>query len=282
MKFRGYPLAHIPARAVISIYTRLNRLKVDTQRCFPRWLGLPTLGPYVQLYREDVLCKTQISVFNYYSAFYPKYDVQLKYSIAAYDRHGRRLGVGKIVLAAGESLQQNLSVLIPADLDEFGLFSVMAKPITKHAEQVRELGTTASQFMTLYFSPDSRPQAPQIIHSHKLFQNFWIPKSRIVRESNISEDLSGRTLTEFYFLNSCPSRTNAALSVLDAKTGEKLTHQELLIPGHGVARVALSSSEFADPATLLAFEYEFDRRISHQKPIIFRHQEHGVMTCNHS
>lgn len=282
MKFRGYPLAHLPARAVMSAHARLTRLRVEAQRRFPRWLGLPALGPYVQLYREDALFKTQISVFNYYSTFYPKYEVRLEYQVTAFDRHGKRLGTGQIALAAGESAQRWLSDVIPAKLDEYGLFSVIARPVTEHAEEVSQLGATTCQFMTLYFPSDSRPQAPQVIHSHKLFQNFWMPKSRIVRESHISEDLSGRTLTEFYFLNSCPAGTEAVLHVLDGKTGEELTHRALTIPGHGVGRVALPSSEFPESSGLLGFEYEFDRRISHRKPIVFRHQAHGVITCNHS
>lgn len=282
MKFRGYPLAHLPARAVMSAHARLTRFRVEAQRRFPRWLGLPALGPYVQLYREDALFRTQISVFNYYSTFYPKYDVRLEYQVTAFDRHGKRLGTGEIALAAGESAQTGLSEVIPAKLDEFGLFSVMARPVTEHTEQVRQLGATTCQFMTLYFAADSRPQAPQVIHSHKLFQNFWMPKSQIVRESHISEDLSGRALTEFYFLNPCPSKTEAVLHVLDGKTGKELTHRALAIHGHGVGRIALPSSEFADSSKLLGFEYEFDRRISHRKPIVFRHQRNGVINCNHS
>lgn len=282
MKFRGYPLAHLPARAVLSAHARLARLRIEAQRRFPRWLGLPALGPYVQLYREDALFRTQLSIFNYYSTFYPKHDVRLEYQISAFNRNGKLLGRGEVALAAGESAQRYLSELIPVKLDEYGLFSVMAKPVADDAEQVKELGPTTCQFMTLYFPADSRAQAPQIVHSHKLFQDFWMPKSRIVRESRITEDLSLRTLTEFYFLNSCPSTTVAVLHALDAKTGKELVWKKLTIPGHGVGRLELPSSEVSGANALLAFEYEFDRRISHQKPIVFRHQQHGVITCNHS
>lgn len=282
MKFRGYPLAHLPARAVMSAHARLTRLRVEVQRRFPRWLGLPALGPYVQLYREDALFRTQISVFNYYSTFFPKYDVRLVYQVTAFDRHGKRLGTGEIALAAGESVQRGLSEVIPAKLDEFGLFSVMARPVTEHVEQVKQLGATTCQFMTLYFPADLRPQAPQVIHSHKLFQNFWMPKSRIVRQSRITEDLSLQTLTEFYFLNSCPSTTEAVLHVFDGTTGREMAQKKAVIPGHGVGRLELPSAEITDANALLAFEYEFDRRISHQKPIVFRHQQHGVINCNHS
>ena len=282
MKFKGYPLEHLPARAVLSAQARLARLKTEAQRRFPHWLGLPALGPYVQFYREDALFKTQFSIFNYYSTFYPEYEVQLDYRISAFDRNGKLIGHGGVTLAAGESMQRALSEVIPAKLDEFGLFSVMAKPVTQHAEQVRNLGTTTCQFMTLYFPADSRAQAPQIIHSHKLLQQHWMPKSKIIRESHISEDLSTRTLTEFYFLNSCPATTTAVLHVLDGMTGKELTRKTVVIPGHGVGQIELVSSEIPDPNGLLAFEYEFDRRISHQKPIVFRHQQHGVINCNHS
>lgn len=282
MNFRGYPLAHLPARAVLSAHARLARLRIKAQQRFPQWLGLPALGPYVQLYREDALFRTQLSIFNYYSTFYPKYEVKLEYRISVFDRNGKLIGRGEIALEAGESAQRYLSELIPAKLDQYGLFSVMAKPVTDNAEQVTELGPTTCQFMTLYFPVDARAQAPQIIHSHKLFQNFWMPKSKIVRQSRITEDLSRRTLTEFYFLNSCPSTTEAVLHVLDGTTGREMAQKKAVIPGHGVGRIELPSSEMTDANALLAFEYEFDRRISHQKPIVFRHQQHGVINCNHS
>jgi hypothetical protein len=282
MKFKGYPLEHLPARAVLSAQARLTRLKMEAQRRFPQWLGLPALGPYVQFYREDALFRTQFSIFNYYSTFYPEHEVRLDYRISAFDRSGKHLGSGDVILAAGESMQRDLSEVIPAKLDEFGLFSVMAKPVTQHVEQVKNLGTTTCQFMTLYFPADSRAQAPQIIHSHKLLQQHWMPKSRIVRESHISEDLSTRTLTEFYFLNSCPATTTAVLHVLDGMTGKELTQKAVAIPGHGVSQITLVSSEMPGSNGLLAFEYEFDRRISHQKPIVFRHQQHGIINCNHS
>src|SRR3546814_13293855 len=79
--------------------------------------------------------------------------------------------------------------------------------------------------MTLYFPADARSQAPQIIHSHKLFQDFWIPKSTIVRESHISEDLSTRRQTDFYFLNSCPARTKAGLHMMDGVTGAEVAQK---------------------------------------------------------
>lgn len=282
MKFKSYPLAHLPARVVLSARARLTNLRVEAQRRFPRWLGLPALGPYVQLYREDALFRTQLSIFNYYSTFYPKHDVRLEYRISAFDRNGKLLGRGEVVLAAGGSAQLYLSDLIPVALDEYGLFSVMAKPVSDDLEEVNALGPTTCQFMTLYFPADSRVQAPQIIHSHKLFQNFWMPKSRIVRESRITEDLSQRTLTEFYFLNSCSSTIEAVLHALDVNTAKKVALKKLAIPGHGVGRLELLSSEVPDANAVLAFEYEFDRRISHQKPIVFRHQQRRVITCNHS
>jgi hypothetical protein len=282
MKFKGYPLAHLPARAVLRAHSSLTRLKIEARRRLPQWLGLPVLGPYVQLYREDDLFRTQLSIFNYYSTFYPRCEVRLEYQISAFDRNGRLLGRAEVILPAGESLQRYLSELISIKLDKYGLFSVMAKPVADDVEQVKELGPTACQFMTLYFPADSRSQAPQIVHSHKLFQNFWMPKSRIIRESCITEDLSLRTLTEFYFLNSCPCTIEVVLHALDARTGKELVWKKLTIPGHGVGRLELPSSEAPGANALLAFVYEFDRRISHQKPIVFRHQSLGIVTCNHS
>jgi hypothetical protein len=282
MKFRGYPLSHLPARVVLGVDARLSRLRTEAQRRYPGWLGLPALGPYVQLYREDALFKTQLSVFNYYSTFYPKYEVQLEYLISAFDRGGELLGRGQITLAPDESAQRDLSDVISSDLDEYGLFSVKARPVTRNADKIKEIGPTTCQFMTLYFPTDRQRQAPQVIHSHKLFQSLPIPKSNIIREPHISEDLSSRTLTEFFFLNSCPSMTDVALHVLDAETGKELRQERLSIRGHGVGRLELPSSELTSSSDLLAFRYAFNRRISHQKPIVFRHQQHGVITCNHS
>lgn len=282
MTVKSYPLGHLPARAVASAQARLTRLKIAAQRRFPRWLGLPVLGPYVQFYRQDALFKTQFSIFNYYSTFYPEHDVRLDYRITAYDRNGRLIGSAELSLAAGQSMQRELAAVIPAPLDEYGLFSVMAKPVTPHVEQVKDLGTTTCQFMTLYFPADERPQAPQIIHSHKLFQRHWIPKSDILRASHISEDISSRSLTEFYFLNSCPAATNVVLHVQDGTSGQELMRKSLTIAGHGVGRIALPTADIPESTALLGFDYAFDRRIAHQKPIVFRHQQHGVINCNHS
>ncbi len=155
---------------------------------------------------------------------------------------------------------------------------------TKKQKQTKKtrLGVTTSQFMTLFSPSDSRRQAPQIIHSHKLFQNFWLPKSQILRDTNISEDLLGRALTEFYFLNPCPLNTDIVLHIIDGETGSHLTQRLLSIPGHGVGKINLLSGDFCNLRGLLGFKYEFSRRISHTKPIVFRHQSHGIVTCNHS
>src|SRR3546814_252156 len=133
MKVGGYSLAHLPARTVVSAHARLTRFRVAAQQRFPRWFGLPTLGPYVQLYCENAFFKTQISIFNYYSTFYPECDVRLEYQVTAFDRNGRKLGTGKFFLDPGESLQQDLSQIVPCRLDEYGLFNVMAAPEIRRA-----------------------------------------------------------------------------------------------------------------------------------------------------
>src|SRR3546814_4763777 len=81
---------------------------------------------------------------------------------------------------------------------------------------------------------------------------------------------------------SCPARTKAVLHMLDGVTGAEVAQKTLSIPGHGVGKIELPSTEIPDFHQMLAFEYEFDRRVSHQKPIVFRHHNHGVINCNHS
>jgi hypothetical protein len=282
MKFDYIKLSRLQSRVVLNIQKILNYLKIYTQRRFPDLFGLPTQGPYLQLYREDNFFKTKISIFNYCSTFQGNKDVKLDYRITIFDRNGVETGFGKIILENGESLQEYLSDLIVGYLDNYGLFSVMATPITDDVAELNKLGVTTCQFMTIYYPTDRHRQAPQIIHSHKLFQNFRLPKTTVVRESNITEDFSYQDLTEFYLLNSCRSAIKIELYILDINTGHELITQKIIIPGHGVGLFELRSTDISEENSKAAFRYTFDRSISHQKPIVFRHQKNKVINCNHS
>jgi hypothetical protein len=282
MKFSLDRISNIPSRVILNSHSRISRFKIDAQRRFPKWFGLPTLGPYIQLYREDTFFKTKLSIFNYCSTFQAMCDVRLEYQISLFDRSGIEIGLGKVVLETGESSQEYLADLVAADLDEYGMFSVMARPFTNNVEILKRLGATTCQFMTIYCPTDCRVQAPQIIHSHKLAQNFWLPKAGVVRNSSVTEDFSLQNTTEFYFINPCRSITVGVLHVLDINTGHELNRREITVPGYGVGRIDLPSLGIFEINSLVAFKYSFDRPISHQKPIIFRHQKHGVITCNHS
>jgi hypothetical protein len=279
---KNYPLTHLPALALLSSVARIKKLEMSLKQRFPKILGLPVMGPYVQLYRQDSYFKTQISVFNYFSTFLPNIPTKLEYKVVAYRRDGSKIGSGIITLEHGQSVQVQLEAVIGKPLDEFGIFHVQAKPYSSSPEEVSKIGTTTGQFMTLFCPTDTTKQAPQFIHSHRPFQNFPIPYSPYTRKPNYAHNISGQSLTEFLFLNPCASSTQMVLHIFDAKTGKKITQIERNINGFGVEKIELKKEDLHGDYEWLSLKYEFSRRISHMKPIVFHHYPDGIITCNHT
>jgi len=279
---KKYPLTHLPALVLLSSVDRIKKLEMIIKQRFQKILGLPVMGPYVQLYRQDSYFKTQISVFNYFSTFLPNIPTKLEYKLVAYRRDGNKIGSGCITLEHGQSAQVDLEAVIGKALDEFGIFHVQAKPYSYSSEKLSKIGTTTGQFMTLFCPNDATKQAPQFIHSHKPLQNFSIPYSPYTRKPNYVENISGQSLTELLFLNPCMSSTKVVLHIFDTKTGEKITQIEHNINGFGVEKIELKKENLHGDYEYLSFKYEFDKRISHMKPIVFHHYLDGIITCNHT
>ncbi len=282
MQFRGYPITHLPARAVLLAFDRVKQLEMKLKLRFPSLLGLPVMGPYVQFYRQDALFRTELSVFNFYSTFLPTIATQLTYYVTAYRRDGACIGSGQLVLEHGHSTTVALEAIIGKPLDDYGVFHVQATARSNDTTRATALGPTTGQFMTLYCPTDATRQAPQCIHSHKLFQALPIPYSPYTRTTGFTADLAGNPRNEFFFLNPCLSATRITLHAFDTLTGTKIAAFTRTIKGCGVERFTLTPADLGASSNPLTFTYEFDRRVSHMKPIVFHHHADGVVTCNHT
>lgn len=282
MNIRGRPASHLLARGAIKAAAWHDRAMTMMCQRFPSWLGLPVLGPYVQLYRQDKDFSTEVSVFNYLSTFMPGIEHHIDFRIVCMDRHGRKIGSGVIGVAPGGTAQKRLNDIVAGGLDEYGLFHVMAKPRSQDAETVASIGETTGQFMTLFCPVSTATAAPQILHSHKLFQRFPILRSPINRSPHLSEDVATLDLLSFYVLNPQPMRLSFGLTVRECATGTRLLTQSVQVAGHGVGVVRMDRAVMSDWENPVCFEYAFDRQVSHRKPILFRRYPGGVITCNHT
>ncbi len=282
MKIGTHSLSDLPAKSILWLFDSIKKIEMNLKQRFPAILGLPIMGPYVQFYRQDKYFKTQLSVFNYFSTFLPNTQTKLEYKIVAYRNNGSKIGNGKIMLEHGQSTQIDLEAVIGKKLDEYGIFHIQAKAHSASPEELSKIGTTTGQFMTIFCPTDTARQSPQFIHSHKLFQNFPIPYSPYTRTTGYTDNITGQSVTEFFFLNSCGSPTNVTLHIFDPKTGQKITEINKKIDKFGVGKIIIKKSDLDGDYEYLSFKYEFDRRITHMKPIAFRHYPDNIITCNHT
>jgi len=282
MNFRGRPVSHLPARGFIAAAHWCDRAATSVRKRLPEWFGLPVLGPYVQLYRHDAMFDTEVSFFNYLSTFIPGIEHHIDYRVSCLDRQGRKLGSGVISVGPGASAQVPLREIVARNLDAYGLFHVIAKPRSNDVKFVASIGETTGQFMTLFTPVGHAMAAPQIVHSHKAFQHIPIFWSPMTRSPHVSEDVSQVQELEFYVLNPQALRMTFGLTVRDCSSAEVLLQRVVQVPGHGVGVVHLDQQRLSKLSDPICFDYDFDRQVSHRKPILFRRYPDGVVTCNHT
>lgn len=251
-----------------------------THRLAPSVLGLPIKSPLIQFYRADECFETHLSLINYLSHFAPHIPVEQHYSIRVFDRAGRLIDSTNVILRPGEMRQRNLSSLFAKSLDQYGVFSVGVAYFPSFAEELRFLGETSPQFMTLYIPKDGK-SSPQKVHSHKAFETWPTPACAVSRPSSCVEDLTQLSQLEVFILNSGPLEIRGRLDLKNIVDGAIVKSLPFFAPGHGVANTKMSSSELAQLRMTVALQIHHSRPIQHRKPILFRTSTVGILSCNH-
>ncbi len=282
MNIKGRPISHLPGRVMVRAAAGLDHARLALLARFPGLFGLPVQGPFVQLYRHDDAFTTELSLFNYLSTFLPDIEQRMTYRVVAHGADGRRLGEGSVELQHGQTAQRALQDIVEAPLDRFGLFHVLAQADSADRVQTAAIGATSGQFMTLFYPRDWDAHAPQLLHSHKPLQVLPILRSPVVRRPHVTEAVTGLEQLQLFFLNPNPLALTVSLVVIDADSGAAVTQRERRIAGHGAIELAFSADVLKHWPATVAFEYRFDRQVSHMKPILFRTFAGGVATANHT
>jgi len=249
----------------------------------PKLLGPAIRGPLVQLYRADAAFATDVNFVNYLSFYLPDEDLAIDFKVTAYDRQGKRLGSGRRRIGRHQAAQQPLGDLVGARLDTHGLFTVEAAYDADAVERIAFLGETAPQFMTLFLPTAGSAPAPQILHSHKLFERARVPYSPCKWLSPNIEQPAAVEEYNIFVLNACRSALSGEIEFRGVERTDATWRRDYEVPAWGVGRLDLRPAELG-----LALDqpfritYRFDRRTPHRKPILFRRFADGSMSGNHS
>jgi hypothetical protein len=270
-------------KAWIKAGREIERLTYRARIAQPKLLGPAVRGPLVQLYRADADFTTEVGFVNFLTFYLLDADIGITVTATAYDRNGRRLGSGRHRLGRKQALQRPLAELVDAPLDAHGLFMIEAAYDAAAIDEIAFLGQTAPQFMTLFVPTAGGAAAPQILHSHKIFQRSGVPYSPCRWESPVIEHLAAVEAYSVFVVNSCRSKLTGRVEL--GGLGEKAAtwRTDYSVPGWGVARVDLRLDALALPLDQpFRFACDFDRRTPHRKPILFRRFADGSITGNHS
>ena len=270
-------------KAWIKAGRELERLTYRAKIAQPKLLGPAIRGPLVQLYRDDADFTTEVAFVNYLTFYLLDADIGITVTVTAYDRNGKRLGLSSHRLGRKQALHRPLAELAGVALDSHGLFTVEADYDAAAIDGIAFLGQTAPQFMTLFVPRAGAAAAPQILHSHKMFQRGGVPFSPCRWESPVTEHLAAVESYSVFVVNACRSKLSGRIELVDITRPEAGWRSDYHAPAWGVARIELR------PATLglaldqrFRFACDFDRRTPHRKPILFRQFADGSITGNHS
>ena len=192
-------------KAWIKAGREIERLTYRAHIAQPKLLGPAVRGPLVQLYRADADFTTEVAFVNYLTFYLLDADIGITVTVTAYDRNGKRLGSGRHRLGRKQALQRPLAELVGAPLDSHGLFTIEAEYDAAAIDGIAFLGQTAPQFMTLFVPRAGGAAAPQILHSHKMFQRGGVPFSPCRWESPVTEQLAAVESYSVFVVNSCRS-----------------------------------------------------------------------------
>lgn len=254
------------------------RLKSFVHSRIPGIFGFETSNAMVQFYRNDTVFKTLVS-FNHFIEFFTEYpDLEIEVVVRVYSRIGIQLSPANFHLKQGAK-QFFLEQLVP-DLDEYGIFSLEFKLHPRYVEELNFLQKLSCQFMTIYV-PQDELSAPQMIHSHKEIQGkVWV-KRELLRKSNSIEQLKDLSTLQFYFLNPSRSPVQMRLVGIDLKTRQPFCNKSFLAQPYSCNQIELADGDFSTIENIY-FIYQFNRNISHKKPILFRKFRSNQWSCNHT
>lgn len=273
--------ASLPGKIFFRMKREIDRLKKETQLRFPQALGMPIKAPVIQLYRCDHEINTQINLVNYLSFYNHQIESSILYEIVVFNRVGKRIARGVHKVAPFQTLMKPIQDLVSELVDEYGVFYIKAKYEPQLPTEARYLGETSPQFMTLFLP--KLVGAPQMIHSHKFFERFPAPYTPTTRISSSIEETGNLESLSFYVLNSSSSKVRGAITFSPLTSqSEILTKLKFEIPRHGVKRLVMTRSDLGKLSESVAIQYEYDRVLSHMKPIQFRTFKGGFITANHS
>jgi len=270
-------------KAWIMAGREIERLTYRAKIAQPNLLGPAIRGPLVQLYRADAQFDTEVSFINYLSFYLVGEDLAITATITAYDRNGRRLGSGRHRIGRNQALQRPLAALVGAQLDEHGLFTVEADYHVASIDRIAFLGQTAPQFMTLFVPRVEGAAAPQLLHSHKIFQRRAVPYSPCRWESPVIERLAAVEEYSVFVVNACRSFLSGSVQLNGTAHPEVSWRTDYNAPSWGVARIDLHPATLGlpldEPFNLAC---DFDRLTPHRRPLLFRRFADGTITGNHS
>jgi len=269
--------------AWIEAGRELERLAFRAQIARPKLLGPAIRGPLVQLYRADSDFTTEVGFVNYLTFYLLGADIDITVTVTAYDRDGRRLGRGRHRVGCKQALQRPLAELVDGPLDAHGLFTIKAAYDAGATDTIAFLGQTAPQFMTLFIPRVGGAAAPQLLHSHKVFQRSAVPYSPCRWESPVMERLAAVETYSMFVINACRSRLAGRVELAGVERADAVWHADYGVPGRGVGRIDVRPAALGLPLDQpFRFACDFDRRTPHRKPILFRRFPDGSITGNHS
>jgi hypothetical protein len=256
---------------------RVGRKADDIHMRLKKWrpglFGSPIRQRLLQLYRNDAEFSTTVSIPHHLSFLAPDTNINIRYSVAAYDRNGALIGEKEHLVRHFETLQIPLEEAVGLPLDEYGIFAVSC--LYDSYQGIDFLGQTSPQYMTMYL-PRNQGSAPQIIHSHKYMERLPPLKRNIVRHSSLYEGDEGLTGISYFFLNSSNVQVKGRLTI--TSDAGPVTERALAARRHGVCRVDIPLSG-AGPYRMAC---ELDRAVNHRKPIAFRTFASGRITASHT
>jgi hypothetical protein len=267
------------AKKIISIEKNINQ---EAKIYLSPILGHPKSKPLVQFYRSDEAFRTLVSLNHFISFFSNRTGLDLNFYVQVFSREGKILGKFTQQIKNNGCIQFFLDEYIK-NIDEFGLFSISFDLNPKFREDIKYLGQLNGQYMTMYI-PRDEYSAPQMIHSHKIFQGLRPYHVVHKRPANHVENLLNLELLKIYTVNSCGSDLNHSIHVLDAETGKFLHKVSSSICGYGANCFTLDGNKLLNESDSgkVSFIYEYDRSVDHKKPIFFRKFKSGIWTANHT
>jgi hypothetical protein len=234
----------------------------------------------IQLYRNDSLFKTIVS-FNHFINYFSDYKKsKIIFYITAYNKIGKICGDSSFCLNLRGSNQFRLDDLINT-LDDFGIFSVSIKIYPRSIKDISYLGTLSPQFMTLY-EPQDKVSSIQMVHSHKKLHGFSLFPYNGSRSSANIEYSNNLKALNFYVLNSSLNKLNYSILLCDPKKGKVLRKISFMISAYGCKKVELNRNMLDQFPGLMLIKYEFDKPLSHVKPIVFRLTKMNLWSSNHT